>query len=172
MTEPPYDEFIENRDVAEQIRVFPDYIQYNTRCWPCRIDYAKYHYKVEWKKLFVKGFEYAYADFGEKYRQTEPFFFIKDWKFDEKIAEEYKKWKVKSWKRIHEELKKEHTDDPRFQGVFTKEDKKYYIKIAEERTEYIKSFLQWHEFKFDGDSRYSENAKNWIMKKIDNKDFD
>ena len=172
MNEAPYDEFIDGWDVAEMIRVFPEYIQYNTWCGPCWVDYAKYHYKVAWNELMVKAFEYAYVDFGEDYRQTEPFYFFRDWKFDEKVAEEYKKWKIESWMRIHEKLKKEHEWDLRFQWEYTKEDENRYIKLAEEKMEYIQSLAQWHEFEFDGDSRYSDNAKNYILAKIANKDFD
>ena len=32
MTEAPYEKFIDNCDVEEEIRVYPDYIQYNTWC--------------------------------------------------------------------------------------------------------------------------------------------
>ena len=46
MNKAPYDEFIPSWDVAEMIRVFSDYIQYDTRCGPCWVDYAKYHYKI------------------------------------------------------------------------------------------------------------------------------
>ena len=34
-TKPPYEVFVSEKcdtDVCEEIRVFPDYIQYNTRC--------------------------------------------------------------------------------------------------------------------------------------------
>lgn len=64
-TKPPYEVFVSevfDTDVCEEIRVFPDYIQYNTRCWPCWIDYSKLEYKLEWGKLLVKAFEYAFVD--------------------------------------------------------------------------------------------------------------
>lgn len=172
MNEAPYDEFIPGWDVAEMIRVFPDYIQYNTWCGPCWVDYAKYHYKIQWDQLLVKAFEYAYVEFWEKYRQTEPFYFFRDWKFDEKIAEEYKKWMLENWRRICKELNEQHKSDPHFQKDFTSEDENRYLKLAEDKIEYCKDFAEWHEFEFDGDSRYSDNAKNRIMEKIKNKDFD
>ena len=59
-TKPPYEVFVSEEfdtDVCEEIRVFPDYIHYNTRCWPCWIDYSKLEYKLEWGKLLVKAFE-------------------------------------------------------------------------------------------------------------------
>lgn len=171
-TKPPYDKFIGNWDVSEEIRVFPDYIQYNTRCWPCWIDYTKYFYKVDWKKLFVKAFEYAYVDFGEDYEETDKFYFLKDWKFDNKVAEEYKKWKIMDWKRIHEELKQEYKDDPDFQRDYTEEDEKEDIETAEFRAWYTKHLAEWHEFKYNWHSRYSRKARNYIIKKIENKDFD
>ena len=172
MLEAPYDEFIDGWDVAEMIRVFPDYIQYDTWCGPCWIDYAKYHYKVAWNELIVKAFEYAYVDFGGNYEETKPFYFFRDWKFDEKVAEEYKKWKIEDWIRIHEKLKKEHEGDLRFHWEYNGEDKDYSIKLAEEKIEYVQSLAQWHEFEFDGDSRYSLKAKNYILAKIAKKDFD
>ena len=71
-TKPPYEVFVSEEfdtDVCEEIRVFPDYIQYNTRCWPCWIDYSKLEYKLEWGKLLVKAFEYAYVDFDHQYEE-------------------------------------------------------------------------------------------------------
>ena len=172
MYETPYNECMYETDVREEIAVYPEYIQYNTRCWPCRIDYAKFEYKVEWKKLFVKAFEYAYVEFGKNYEETDPFFFLKEWKFDEKVAEEHKERMIKNMKRIHEEQKKEHKDDPRFQWDFTKEDEDYRTKTAKERSWYAKTIMEWHEFKYVPHTCCSRKARNYIIRKIENKDFD
>ena len=172
MTEAPYDKFIWHTDVAEEIRVFPDYIQYNTRCWPCWIDYTKYNYKIEWTKLFVKAFESSLVEFWEDYEETAPFELIKNWEVDKKVASEYRKFRVQNWKRIHYELKKEYKDDPMFQTPYTLKDEKEDLDHATIRISYYKYLTNWHEFKFNWHSRYSERAKKWIIKKVKNENFD
>ena len=172
MKEAPYDKFIDNWDVSEEIRVFPDYIQYNTRCWPCWIDYTKYEYKLERWELYFKAFKSSLVEFWKNYEETEPFNLIKDWKVNEKAALEYRKWYIKNGKRIHDELKKEYKDDPRFQEPYTLKDEQEDLDNAIWRISYYKSLTKRHEFKFDWHSRYSKKAKNRIIKKIKKKNWD
>ena len=173
INKPPYDKFIWNTDVAEEIRVFDGFIWYNTRCWPCRIDHVKYDYKIEWDKLFVKAFEADLVEFWKDYKETKPFYFLSRWKVIEQEVERYKKWFIKNSKRIHKELKEEHKDDPRFQKRYSKEEKKEDLEHADWRSRfYYKYLAEWHEFKYNWHSRYSNNAKKWILKKINEEDFD
>ena len=97
-TKPPYEVFVSEEfdtDVCEEIRVFPDYIQYNTRCWPCWIDYSKLEYKLEWGKLLVKAFEYAYVDFDHQYEETDKFYLLRDWKLNSDEFNRYADWYIK-----------------------------------------------------------------------------
>ena len=47
------------------------------------------------------------------------------------------------------------------------------LENADETTEEVEDLVEWHEFKHPADySRYSTNAKKWILEKIKNKDWD
>ncbi len=165
----PYEESNLFWDMVEQIRVFPNYIQYNTS----HEDYAKYYYKLKWKKLFVKAFEYIlevpYFDMEKKWYDMLWFHFIKDWKFDKKVTEEFMTFRVEyhkvgfqQWIGWSEEA----------ENRFNEEAENRFNEEAEKTIKKTKSFVKWHEFTFDGDKRYSTDAKNRIIEKIKNKNFD
>ena len=171
MTEAPYEKFIDNCDVEEEIRVYPDYIKYNTWCWPCRIDYTKYNYKLEWDKLLIKAFDISIIEFWKDYEETEPFNIIKNWELNKTVTQQYRKWYIKNWRRIHYELKREYKDDLNLQRPYTIEDEKEHLDNAVWRLSYYKSLTKRHEFKFDWHSRYSWKAKKRIINRIKRKDF-
>lgn len=163
----PYDKFIWLSDVAEEIRVFPDYIQYNTWCWPARIDYAKYEYKIENDKLYVKAFEYAYVDFYDSYDETDKFYLVKDWTLNTDEFNRYIDWCVNEWQKY---VLKEKKKNPNIE--YTEKDRQDDIEMALEVIDNAKNYSEWHEFKYVEDERYSRKAKNRILKKVRNKDYD
>lgn len=163
---PPYDHFVSedcDSDVCEEIRVFPDYIKYNTWCWPCWIDYSKLEYKVEWFTLYVKAFEYAYVSFDNDFEETKPFYFIKDWKLDTDEFNRYIDRCIEDWKKEAKDAGEEYTE----------EDRQFDIECAIDVIDDAKKYSEWHEFQYiDWPDRYSTNARRWIMRKVKNKDWD
>lgn len=170
-TKPPYEVFVSevfDTDVCEEIRVFPDYIQYNTRCWPCWIDYSKLEYKLEWGKLLVKAFEYAYVDFDHQYEETDKFYLLRDWKLNSDEFNRYLDWYMKESPKEFLTKKKEKPD-----LQYTQKDRQEDIDRVSSVLNDAKKYSEWHEFKYiKWPERYSTKARKWIINKIENKDFD
>ena len=170
-TKPPYEVFVSEEfdtDVCEEIRVFPDYIQYNTRCWPCWIDYSKLEYKLEWGKLLVKAFEYAYVDFDHQYEETDKFYLLSDWKLNSDEFNRYLDWYMKESPKEFLTKKKEKPD-----LQYTQKDRQEDIDRVSSVLNDAKKYSEWHEFKYiKWPERYSTKARKWIINKIENRDFD
>ena len=152
-------------DAIEEIWVYPDYIQYNIEWGWGRKQFGKYEYKVEWKKLFLRALDYQFYLDDYDCNRTWPFYFIKDWKFDDKEANRFTQWSVDDTKKEIEASKE----------VGKEADRRILeaLENADETTEEVEDLVEWHEFKHPADySRYSTNAKKWILEKIKNKDWD
>lgn len=152
-------------DAVEEIWVYPDYIQYNVEWGWWRKNLWKFEYKVEWKKLFVKAFDYKFYLEDYDCNRTWPFHLIKDWEFNDEEANRFTQWCVDDTKKEIEELKKAgHNPDSDILEA---------LEYADDITDEAEDLAEWHEFKTpDSYTRYSTNAKKWILEKIKNKDFD
>ena len=152
-------------DVIEEIWVYPDYIQYNLEWGWWRKQLGKYKYKVEWKKLFVRAFDYQFYLDDYDCNRTWPFHFITNWELDLEGTKQFTQWCVDDTKKEIEATKKVGKDaDRRILEA---------LEYADDTIEEFGDLVEWHEFKTPDDySRYSTNAKKWILEKIKNKDFD
>lgn len=152
-------------DAIEEIWVYPDYIQYNLEWWWWRRQEGKYEYRIEWTKLFVKPIDYEFYLDDYDDNRTGPFQFIKDWEFNDEEANRFTQWCVDDSKKKIERQKKQWKDA----------DKEILeaLDYADFMIEEFEDLVGWHEFKTPDDySRYSDNAKKWILEKIKNKDWD
>ena len=152
-------------DAIEEIWVYPDYIQYNLEWWWWRRQEGKYEYRIEWTKLFVKPIDYEFYLDDYDDNRTGPFQFIKDWEFNDEEANRFTQWCVDDSKKKIERQKKQWKDA----------DKEILeaLDYADFMIEEFEDLVGWHEFKIPDDySRYSDNAKKWILEKIKNKDWD
>lgn len=151
-------------DCNEEIWVYPNYIQYNTWCWPFAEYYIKLEYKVEWKFLLVRAIDYIFNDPGYDLEWYRKFHFIKDWELDLEETKKFTQWCVDECKaHMKEERKQGNNSDSEILEV---------LEYADDIIADAQDLVEWHEFKTTNDyTRYSTNAKKRIIEKIKNKDF-
>ena len=159
---PPFDEYVMDGwgtpHVVEKVRVYPDYIQYNTRCKDMRIHYLKFAYRVEWDKLFVKAFEFAFIDYDWPEKESDKYYILKDWNLNQEEIDRYTEWCVDVYKRYLRERARPRRE-------YTEADKEDVMKRVNNELRRAKTYGdEWHEFKYmSAGDRYWTRAKEWIL---------